>query len=68
MKCKIKVIEEISGLYQSYTPKVGKIYDAEYVEPYEGRSQKFKAICIINIAGKRIVLREDEFEIVGGMP
>lgn len=66
MKCKIKVTEEIAGLYQSCTPKVGKIYDAEYIAPYNTGTKCFRAICFINVAGKRIMLRENEFEIVGG--
>lgn len=65
MRCKIRVKEEIAGLYQHCQPKVGKVYNAEYVAPYDGQPQKFKAICIVNISGKRIILREDEFELVG---
>ena len=63
-KCRIKIIKEIAGLYQQYVPKVGKIYNAEYVDS----SKAYKSappVCIINMAGKRIVIRKDEFEIAG---
>lgn len=66
MKCKIRVNQEISGLFQEYQPKKGKVYEADYVPPYQYRGKSFKGICFINISGKRIVLREDEFEVVGG--
>ena len=64
MKCKIRVIKDIVDLYEHCRPKVGKVYLAEYIPPYEGGPQSFKAICFINISGKRIILREGEFEIV----
>ena len=63
-KCKIRIIKEIDGLFPECRPKVGKIYNAEYKEPYESY-QRFHPLCIINIAGKRIIIRQDEFEIVG---
>ena len=63
MNCKVRVIKEVDDLYPQYRPKVGKVYHAEYVPPYTAY-QKFKAICFINVSGKRIILREEEFEIV----
>ena len=62
--CKIRIIKDIEGLFPELRPKVGKVYDAEYIESYRSY-QRFPAICIINIAGKRIIIRKDEFEIVG---
>ena len=64
MKCKIRVTKDIIDLYPHCRPKVGKVYFAEYIPRYEGGPQSFKAICFINISGKRIILREGEFEIV----
>lgn len=63
-KCKIRITKEIPGLFPQYTPKAGKVYDAEYIEsaPYH----KAPPVCVVGIAGKRIVIRKDEFEIVGG--
>lgn len=57
-QCKIKAIKPLPGVYVKYQPEVGKIYDAEYC------TIRQSAICIINILDKRIVLRQDEFEIV----
>lgn len=62
-KCKIRITKEIEGIYQEYCPKFGKIYNAEYIES-NITYQKGHAICVVNIAGKRIIVRENEFEIV----
>ena len=62
-KCKVRIIKELEGVYPEYQPKVGKTYDAEYREPYYN-NQWFTEICIIEISGKRIIVREGEFEIV----
>lgn len=62
MNCKIRITKEIAGLYPEYQPKVGKVYHAEYIEPFS-KSQG-SAICVVNILDKRIILRQGEFEIV----
>ena len=62
-KCKVRIIKELEGVYPMYQPKVGKTYEAEYRKAYKSH-QWYPAICIIEIAGKRIVVRESEFEIV----
>lgn len=66
MKCKIRITKEIEGLYPQYTPKIGKIYDAEYIES-TCKQVKAPPICVVWISGKRIIIRKDEFEIVGGV-
>jgi hypothetical protein len=63
-KCKIRITKEIEGLFPECCPKVGKIYNAEYVESTIVY-QKGHAISVINMAGKRVIIREDEFELVG---
>lgn len=63
MKCKIRIIKEITGLFPHLRPKVGMVYDAEYKES-SWKQRKIPPICVINIAGKRIIIRKDEFEIV----
>lgn len=63
MKCKIRIIKQISGLYPQYVPKVGKIYNAEYIDSSKAY-KSFPPVCIIKMAGKRIIIRKNEFEIV----
>ena len=63
MKCKIRITKEIEGLYPEYRPKVGKVYDAEYIDSSKNY-KKFPPVCIVNIADKRIIIRKKEFEIV----
>lgn len=65
VKCKIMITKEIDGLFPQYCPKVGKIYNALYVDSSRGRT-KYPPVCIIDMAGKRIIIRKDEFEIVEG--
>ena len=66
MKCKIRIIKEITGLFPECCPKVGKVYDAEYIDSSKAY-KKFPPVCILNIAGKRIIVRKNEFEIVGSV-
>ena len=65
MRCKIRIIKEVEGVYREYRPKVGKVYDAEYIDSSKAY-KKFPPVCILNIAGKRIIIRKSEFEIVEG--
>ena len=63
MKCRIRITKELMGVFPEYCPKVGKVYEAEYVDSSK-QYKKFPPVCILNIAGKRIIVREKEFEIV----
>lgn len=63
MKCKIRITKEITGIFPHLRPKVGKTYDAEYIEPYY-QYQNGHPICVIDIAGKRIIIRKGEYEFV----
>ena len=67
IKCKIRIIKEIEDLYPQYMPKVGKIYNALYVDSTRPNArQRVPPVCVVDIAGKRIIVRENEFEIVEG--
>jgi hypothetical protein len=64
MKCRIRIVKEIEDVFPRYRPKFGNVYDAEYIDsskPYK----VFPPVCILNIADKRIIIRKDEFEILG---
>ena len=63
INCKIRIIKEVEGVYPEYRPKVGKVYDAEYIDSSKDY-KKFPPVCILNISGKRIIIRKNEFEIV----
>ena len=60
MECKIKVIKDILELWPECRPEFGKVYDARFVRGY-GKS---KDVAIIELNGKKICLRMNEFEIV----
>ena len=63
-KCKIRIIKEVMGIYPKYQPKQGKMYFAEYIEATNS-GRKAAPICVIKMADKRVIVRNDEFEIVG---
>lgn len=63
-KCKIRITKEIEGLFHECCPKMGRVYNAEYIESAV-TYQKSRAVCVIDMAGKRVIIREDEFEMVG---
>ena len=60
MKCKIRIISDLAGVWSRYQPVVGQIYDANY---HPGRS-KLPPMAVITIKGKPIVVRKNEFEVV----
>lgn len=62
-KCKIRITQELMGVFPQYSPKVGQIYDAEYVDTSR-EYKKYPPVCIVEIAGKRIIVRASEFEVV----
>lgn len=64
MKCSIRIIKEVEGVFPEYRPKVGKVYDAEYIDSSTDY-RKVPPVCILNIADKRIIIRKNEFEIIG---
>lgn len=64
MKCKIRIVKELSGVYPELQPQVGAIYDARYAESTNKRTP-LPAICVIDMMGKQIMVRKGEYEIVG---
>jgi hypothetical protein len=63
MKCKIKVLKELEGVWARYQPEVGKVYDADFAH---NRGVKAREVAVIDINGKKILLRWHEFEVVEG--
>ena len=65
IKCKVKILCHLSGVYTRYQPEIGKIYDADYREANHRTSGQVTApVCVITILNKRICLRRGEYEIV----
>ncbi len=72
MRCRIKVIKDVTTIFPECKPTVGKIYDAEYTPRHKQKyGDKYYSgngeFCVVNISGKRIVLRSGEFETIGGV-
>lgn len=64
--CRIRIVKELDGVYPQYQPKVGIVYNAEYVES-KNKRRKVPAVCVVNICGKEIIVRKNEYEIVGAL-
>lgn len=60
MKCKVKCLKHLIGVYPELQPEVGKVYEAEYFWP----RYKTAETAVIDIKGKKILMRRGEFEIV----
>ncbi len=67
IKCKVKVLCPLPGVYLEYQPKVGQVYEADYRKAKRISSgQTNSPVCVIDIRDKRICLRSGEYEIVEG--
>lgn len=65
IKCKVKVLRSLSGVYPMYQPEVGKIYDADYRPVnHSTKGQTNSPVCVIKIRDKSICLRTGEYEIL----
>lgn len=62
MLCKIKCIKYLEGVFPELQPEIGKVYDAEYFCP----RYKTAETAVVEIKGKRIIMRRGEFELVDG--
>lgn len=61
---KIRVIADVP-VFAECRPEVGKVYVADY-SPAKFKSGCGKGeFCIVDILGKKIVLRKGEFEVLG---
>ena len=65
IKCKIRVLCPLHGVYPAYQPEVGKVYVADY---RKGRcvvgQSKNAPVCVIPIRDKLICLKPYEYEIL----
>lgn len=65
MKCKVRILKPLAGVYPKYQPKVGGIYDAIYKnERYKKNRRSRYTVCIITVLDKKICLKKDEYERV----
>ena len=60
--CRVKVIpvRELNGVFPELQPEIGKIYEAEYV-PDNGNGLGF---CVVEIQGKKVIMRKGAFAII----
>jgi hypothetical protein len=66
MKIKVKILSHLPGVYTNCQPEVGKVYEANYSPPkiQKDYGHHYAAVCVINVNGKQICLKSDEYEIL----
>lgn len=62
---RIRVTKEIDGLYDHCCPQCGAEYDATLYTADLSRNRRHPN-CVIVCGGKRVILRQGEYEIIGG--
>jgi hypothetical protein len=62
VQVKVMPTTYLPDVFSHLQPILGAIYDAKYVKSLGG----CKDFCVINVNGKKIVMRRDEFVIIGG--
>ena len=68
IKCKVKVLCPLPGVFAKYQPEVGKIYDADYrMTQHRTSGQVNSPVCVIKVRGQSVCLRRNEYEIVEGL-
>ncbi len=65
IKCKVRILCGLPGVYPLYQPTVGEIYEAYYKKATQRKSgKKYSPVCYIEVLDKKICLRKGEYEIV----
>lgn len=64
MIVKVKILRPLEGVYAKYQPEVNGVYEANYKPKYAEGHGIYNAVCVINIADKKICLKPMEYEIV----
>lgn len=68
IKCKVRILCGLPGVYPKYLPKVGEIYDAFYKKETQRKcGKKYAPVCYIEILDKKICLKKGEYEIMEGV-
>lgn len=64
MQAKVKILRYLPEVFAECQPVVGKVYDASYQPPRaEKGNVTRKPICVIDVNGKKICLKPDEYEV-----
>ena len=68
MIVKVKVLCPLQGVFPECQPEVGKVYEAKYSPPKVNKdfSHHYAAVCVIDVNGKKICLRQNEYEMCEG--
>jgi hypothetical protein len=68
VKCNVRILCPLLGVYPKYQPTVGEVYEAYYKMATQRKSGKnYSPVCVINVLDKKICLQKGEYEIVEGV-
>jgi hypothetical protein len=68
IKCKVRILCPLPGVYPKYQPTVGEVYDADYKKAQRRKTgHKNSPVCIIDVLDKKICLKKGEYEILEGL-
>lgn len=66
IKCKVRILCELPGVYPMYQPIVGEVYEADYkLTEHRRDGHSYSPVCAIKVLDKYICLRKGEYEILG---
>jgi hypothetical protein len=65
MIIKVKILRPLAGVFAECQPEVGKVYVASYRPSLKHTTYNlhYAPVCIIDVNGKKICLRPNEYEI-----
>ena len=68
MIIKVKILRPLVGVYAELQPEVGKVYEASYRPSVKHSTYNlhYNPVCVIEVNGKKICLRPNEYEICEG--
>lgn len=65
VRCRVRVLHYLPGVYTEYQPLVGGVYEADYRQPLRtSPGGTYSPICVIKVRDKSICLRRGEYEIL----
>ena len=64
MRVKVKILCPLNGVYAELQPEVGEVYEANYNHARHNKDGQrvYAPVCIIDVKGKKICLRPNEYE------
>ena len=65
MLLKVRILTPLNGVFAELQPEVGEVYEANYspARHLKDGHNHYAPVCVIEMKGKKICLRPNEYEI-----